>query len=117
MLFQCLKYYQDLNKLGANLIVLGDFNLPADDEVFTDIWKSEFTNCILAFHPTNISINKPHGDYNRDNIWIRKQNRLCYKYNSAVLRNGLDCETCQCYISDHCPVYADVCIKEKKDKE
>ncbi|CAH1779507.1 unnamed protein product [Owenia fusiformis] len=97
-----------------DLVILGDFNLPADAADFNVLRNEGYSSAIQASDYTNISRSNPDGSRNYDNIWSSYQMRSMHTGHSGTIRHGLshplipDNWTWGGLVSDHVPVWTEL---------
>lgn len=110
-------YFQSLDEKEKDVIIAGDFNLPADDESFWELTKKHADKIIAAVDPklkTTIGTKGLANSY--DNIFLSTIHTKEFqgksgKYNFTEGKY----EYSRKYISDHLPVFIAVEISEDDD--
>ncbi|XP_028673974.1 endonuclease/exonuclease/phosphatase family domain-containing protein 1 [Erpetoichthys calabaricus] len=102
------------------VIILGDFGLPAEAAEFDLLRKEKFIPVVPSSTFTNISTKNPQGSKSLDNIWISRHLKKIYTGHWDVIREGLtnpwipDNWSWGGVASDHCPVFAEFYINPVK---
>ena len=102
-------YFQNLNKSEQDVVIGGDFNLPAYDDSFKNIFSHE-DQIFYAINPTNkTTIGKRGLSSSYDNFFYSFKHTGEYTGRSGVLNfTNSNYLTSRKVISDHLPVFIEV---------
>jgi len=109
-------YFQDLSEKEQDILIGGDFNLPAYDEAFVPLLKNT-DQIYYAVNPKNkTTIGKTSLSSSYDNIFYPYKYTSEYTGNSGIIdfTNG-DYKRVRKSISDHLPVFIEVYTERDDD--